>query len=148
MITIVILISGLGFNDYIVMLTAVLGVSIIFIYILFKNLQEFNKKKKVCTLNIQAKVVDIKKRIDRDEHRNIYYTPIYQIYYKGKNWKITNNNSSKKKPKLGDVINIKINPDNPKQFIDKNWYSTIYWSVGTSFILLLILICSVIGNLI
>lgn len=80
--------------------------------------------KRVCTREVQAKCIDVESTWspDRNGRGGRYvYMPVYSIFYNGeekilRNYIYTNMNRFEQ----GEYYYIKINPDNPEEFIDSN----------------------------
>ena len=77
---------------------------------------------KNCTVYVEAKISEYMH--DLDEGVDVY-CPIYSFKYLDKTYKVTDNFYSNFSLKAtGDVVKLKINPDNPEEFVDvssKNW---------------------------
>ena len=81
--------------------------------------------EKYCTYEILAEVVKVKTRLSQvkvngQNKKRIHYCPVYKIFYKGKNLQLCNNEYSKTKFEKDEKQLIKINPDNPQEFITED----------------------------
>ena len=91
---------------------------------------------KYCTYPVMAKVVDLRVSFDSDGDRT--YMPIYEFQFKGETRQIHNNTYSNiGVPKLGEVREIFIDPENLDEYYEKKQqkgHSIFLYVVGAIFI--------------
>ena len=103
------------------MLIYVLIAFIIMVGISFFAIQLMNSDKKKCTYKVQATVIDI---VYQSHYHDDPYTttilgnyPRYKFTYNGKDYEVTANIAKDySHEKVGDIVTLYINPDNPEQF--------------------------------
>lgn len=141
---IAILISGTGllfvfkFPTIVMISYCYLLLGIIFVVIFISNLKEYIYMKNHCILDINATVTDNQLSLDNDN--GVRYRVIYEIVYNLKKYKLCNSIYRGRRLQEGSVHNIKINPDNPLEFIDERWNFITLITMFISGVLILILI--------
>ncbi len=87
----------------------------------------YRYKRKVCTEQVQARCVYVKERKSvKDGHTYYEHAPVFEFCFRGNTYNIAENYSSAKKPLVGDICEIHINPNEPTEFyrkkpISKGW---------------------------
>ena len=122
--------------------TLFLTLAILFGWLFIKNLEEYIKKIKTCTVKLPATVVDVQTSVDRDSDSGVTYHHIitYKIQYNGQEYIISNEVATIKSAIVGSIINIKINPNNLDEFIDSRWlFYTLLGMIIPAVVLLIIL---------
>ncbi|WP_455649236.1 DUF3592 domain-containing protein [Enterocloster citroniae] len=119
-------------------------IGLIFICVSIVVSKSIQRKKSVCTQNVQAKVIDItRETLNRGNHTSSWY-PVYE-YWTG-NQKIQKKShigGIKNTFKIGQDVNLLINPKNPEEFYNPTdqagTLKKVFLVVG------LILVCCSIG---
>lgn len=111
-----------------ILVFVIAGIAMIFIPVIFNN-----KLKKICTITVNAKIVDYK--CTYSDNRKKLYCPIYEFEFNGKKYEVSNNKYSNfdNKP-IETIINLKINPDNPNEFIDNRNFDSLIIILGIIFL--------------
>ena len=119
----VLLLKGVNIDGSIIAIFSLTYISFFFSYIFLVNLIEYCDKTKKCTQSIDATIAGFKTHIDHDSDSGITvrYKTVYEIFYNNKKYRIANQVYAMGVPKIGAVVNIKINPNQPRMFIDKTW---------------------------
>jgi len=120
------------------------GIPIAGIYFVAKSIIKGKKWLRLCTEEVEATIVKYEliwdNRTER-KTRSSYY-PIYTFEFNGK--KYTAEGKSSKNTRLnpiGSIVKLKINPENPKEFLDKNYLiGTFILGIGFLFPIIIILI--------
>ena len=77
------------------------------------NIINDNKKKKLCSMNVEATVIELKKEYNSD--RLYIYYPVYRYIVNGNEYIIRSKVGASSWPfKQGDTVSIMCNPDDPK----------------------------------
>lgn len=96
-----------------------------------------NNLLKRCTSNCKGVLNEICEKLveyrDKDLHKykRIYYFPIYEFEVNGKRYKIsdTTGNISKEDFKIGKIVEIKYNPENPEECYKEGDVFSKLWMV-------------------
>ena len=118
--------------DYIIPVLGVLvfviaGLAMIIIPILKRK-----KLEKVCTVSVTAKIVENLMTIDEG---NKLYCPVYEFEFNGKKYNVTNNcYTNVGVSPVGTLIDMKINPNDPNEFLNKEPSSIILLIIGIMFL--------------
>ena len=93
--------------------------------------------KEKCSITVSATITDYLTNYD-SEHGTIY-CPVYEFEFNKKKYQVNNNMYSNfnLQPK-GTVIDLKINPDNPEEFLDNESVSTLAIILGIIFLIVTI----------
>ncbi len=100
-------------------LGVVLGISfaVFFSLTLVLWFLSYRYKRKVCTEQVQARCVYVKeKKSVKDGHTYYEHAPVFEFCFRGNTYNIAENYSSAKKPLVGDICEIHINPNEPTEF--------------------------------
>ena len=75
--------------------------------------------KSRCTIEVAATIVDY--AVTKSDNGGKLYCPIYEFQFNGQKYEVKNNvyTNIDVKP-IGTLVNLKINPDNPKEFLGKS----------------------------
>lgn len=93
-----------------------------------------NKLKKVCTMTVNAKIIKYD-HIYGDNGRKLY-CPIYAFEFNGNKYEVSNNKYSNFGNKqIESIINLKINPNNPNEFIDERVFDNFVIILGIIFLI-------------
>jgi len=122
---------------------ALVGIAI-FVFIIFRDIY----LKRACTHSCSARIVALKTKMSRRKRGGYHklYAPVYLITNpKNESDMIeisSGNYNNIHKYKVGDIVNIKVNPDDPNEFIDRSTGSgnIISFVIATIFIIVVILI--------
>lgn len=81
------------------------------------SLSRTSKKDKRCTVSGKAVICEVRR--SRDTDNGYDYTPVFEYYYAGRAVRKTGGvySSSKKKYQEGDVVDIRVNPNDPEDFV-------------------------------
>lgn len=97
-------------------------------------------KKKNCTYQVEAVVVDEKIKIDTDDCvTHEYHTPIFCYTYEGKEYLVESDLASDPPHyKVGDHLDLNINPSNPEEIYDTSdpFFTIIGWILSITGIVL------------
>lgn len=88
-----------------------------------------NKLKKVCTLTVNANIIRYNKILS-DKGRRLY-CPVYYFEFNNQKYEVTNNKYSNfgNEP-VETMVNLKINPNNPYQFMDNRKVGKLLTYIG------------------
>jgi len=113
----------------------------IFVLVSFLLNISIKKRKKRCTKCIEAKIVDIKREYHslgfESSRRGFYFFEYYEYNYNNNIYNVKNDKffTTKKRHEIGQFIKLYINPNNPKDFYNKednhNILIYIFSIVGT-----------------
>lgn len=101
-------------------------VSIIMIAVGIITLRVKKVSQNKCTEKVSAKVVDLTTRSSSSRrngrhHYNTTYAPVFEYYYDNQKYVIQSSISSDPPEyTIGQTVELKINPNNPKKFYDPN----------------------------
>lgn len=74
-----------------------------------------------CTYTISARIAKLHTKVSRVNNKTkLFYCPVYEIRYNGRQYELFNQCYSRTKFKVGSYEEIQINPHNPTEFRDKN----------------------------
>jgi len=93
-----------------------------------------NKKlKKLCTLTVYAKI--LKYDYTYSDKGNKLYCPVYEFQFNNKKYEVSNNKYSNfGNKKIDTIVNLKVNPNNPEQFIDNTKFDMFVIVLGITFL--------------
>lgn len=105
------------------------GIALITISIITKK-----RLEKVCTLTVWAKIVDYNTTVS--EKGNTLYSPIYLFELGKKKYRVSNEIYTNINVKeRGTLVELKVNPDNPNEFLDNNKVSLFSIILGILFLI-------------
>ena len=79
-------------------------------------IRKTKKLKEKCSIEVSATIIENEKTYDEGK---ILYCPIYEFVFNGKKYSVMNNQYSNINIKpVGSIVNLKINPENPEEFLD------------------------------
>lgn len=126
---------------------------VVFVVGMFKGVS-LNYKEKHCTQTVRAKIVRVEThRKTSGKTTRTVYTPYFNYSEDGKtfsghaeyttiNWKY----------KVGDIIEIRIDPENPKKYLVENdiadYRSSYEVGMGFGFLALFLVVCAIVNKLI
>ena len=88
-----------------------------------------------CSIEVVATIV--KHRTTYSNSGNRLLCPIYEFQFNGKKYKVMNNQYTNIDVKpIGTLVNLKINPDNPEEFLDKGVSLTVCVFIGLCFLII------------
>lgn len=121
---------------------AVIAVLFVFAFVLaglaltFIPLIKIKKLKEKCNVEVAAVIVDYDETYG---DKSMLYCPIYEFDFNGKKYNVMNNQYSNVGLKeIGTIINLKINPVNPEEFLDKRISSYAPMFIGIVFLVITI----------
>lgn len=126
---------------------------VVFAVGMFKGVS-LNYKEKHCTQTIRAKIVNVEiHRKQMGKTRRTVYTPYFTYSADGKTFKGHAKYTTKIfKYKVGDTIEIRINPENPKKYLVENdiadYRSSYEVGMGFGFLALFLVACAIVKKLI
>lgn len=106
------------------------GLSMVFVPIINNK-----KLKKLCTLTVYAKIIEYSYTYSKNGQK--LYCPIYEFEFNNKKYEVCNNKYTNfgNKP-VGTIVNLKINPNNPHQYIDNAKFAIFVIILGISFLVI------------
>lgn len=110
-----------------------LGIIYAGIMILFFTYIDIIYLRKYCTYPVKATIIKYKKEYSSGaRNRGIVYCPIYGFTYNGKEYKVSNNKYTNLIPlEIGKSVDLKINPNFPKEFLANPKVEIIFFIFGT-----------------
>lgn len=94
----------------------------------FMPIIRIKKLKNKCSIEVEATI--IKNDVFRPDGRKLY-CPVYEFEFNGKKYEVMNEQYTNTYVNpVGTKVNLKINPDNPKEFLDKEVVSIGFITMG------------------
>lgn len=99
----------------------------------------YKKKDKEFSISLTAKVIGLK---ETNGNRTKLYAPIYEYYFNNKNYRISSNTySNVNVPNVDDVVEIKINPQDPQEVYNPGSKKTVIIILGLMGIMFIAMSC-------
>jgi len=89
------------------------------LFLVIMSVKKSKKQKKLCCKEVEATIIKYGTTYSHDDGTRLYY-PIYIYEYNGKKYEVASElakNVGKKQ--IGTLVKLKINPDNPEEFLDR-----------------------------
>ena len=139
--------SGISFFHIIIFAVVVFAVG------MFKGVS-LNYKEKHCTQTIRAEIVRVEMhRKNQGKTMRTVYTPYFTYSADGKTFKGHAKYTTQIfKYKVGDMVKIRIDPENPKRYLVENdildYRSSYEVGIGFGFLALFLVVCATVNKLI
>ena len=104
-----------------------LGLAVIFGVVSFVMKNQGDRLTRSCTETVSATIIDIQEDTykDYDGYWQTSYYNVYQYTYGSRTYSEKSSTNKQDKQKIGDRVTIKVNPENPGEFIDGDTTSTM-----------------------
>lgn len=119
--------------DYVIVILVLSAFVIAGLAMIFIPIRKYKRLKKVCSISITAKIVE---NLSRYSDGKKLYCPVYEFDFGGKKYNVSDNiyTNIGVKP-VGTLVDMKINPNDPNEFLNKEPSSIILLVMGIIFLL-------------
>lgn len=115
-----------SFNNNIVSVLVCSIFLVVGLIMLYFGIVKLIKDKARCTVFVDSEIIDIKRRLSTDEDGSSWvYAPVYRYYYQGQLYTGCSDIYSSSVARVGTQHKLRINPDNPNDFIEPKRMGTI-----------------------
>ena len=102
--------------DKLIVSLAILGFAIAGLLMVVLPIRKRKKLKEVCTTTVSATIVE---NLTHYKEGKTLYCPVYGFNFGGKSYRVHNNTySTFEGKKVGTIVDFKINPNNPEEFLE------------------------------